>query len=76
MAATYEVQNVTEDQIPDPSGSGDLIDVFDITYTIPNRSGQFTIQIPQSGDPVTAAYDGITAAVAEVNAIYAGSSGG
>lgn len=75
MAATYEVQNVTEDQIPDPQGSGDLVDVFDITFTIPNRPGSFTVQVPEGGDPVTAAYDAISAKVAEVNAIYGGSSG-
>lgn len=75
MAAAYEVTSVTEDQIPDPSGTGDLIDVFDITFTIPNRAGSFTVQIPQSGAPVTAAYDAITAKVAEVNAIYSASPG-
>lgn len=75
MAAAYEVTNVTEDQIPDPSGSGDLIDVFDITYTVPGRGGQFTVQIPQSPDPVTAAYNAISADVAAIQSIYAGSGG-
>jgi hypothetical protein len=69
------VTNVTEDQIPDPSGSGDLIDVFDITYKVVGRPGQFTVQIPQSPDPVTAAYEAMVAATAEIQAIYGGSSG-
>lgn len=70
--AAYEVTNVNEDQAPDPSGSGDLIDVFDITFTIPGQAGSFTVQISESGTPVTAAYDAITAKVAQVNAIYSG----
>jgi len=74
MAATYEVTSVTEDQIPDPSGSGDLIDVFDITFTIPGRGGTFTIQIPESGQPVTAAYDEISQRVAQIEAIYGGAT--
>jgi len=73
--AAYEVTNVSEDQIPDPSGSGDLLDVFDITFTLPDRTGTFTVQIPESGEPVTAAYDAITAKVAAVEAIYGGASG-
>jgi hypothetical protein len=72
MAASYEVTSVNEEQIPDPSGSGDLIDVFDITFTIPNRPGTFTVQVPESGAPVTAAYDAISTKVAEVQAIYGG----
>ena len=72
--AAYEVTNVTEDQIPDPSGSGDLIDVFDITFTIPGKPGSFLVQVPESGTPVTAAYDAITAKMAAIDAIYAGSS--
>lgn len=75
MAASYEVTNVTEDQIPDPSGSGDLIDVFDITFTIPGKPGSFTVQIPEAGKPVSAAFDQISAKVAEIEAIYGGSSG-
>jgi hypothetical protein len=72
MAAAYEVVNVAEDQIPDPSGSGELVDVFAITYTLPGRSGQFTLSIPESGDPVTDAHNAILTKVAEINAIYAG----
>lgn len=75
MASAYEVTNVIEDQVPDPSGTGDLIDVFDITFTIPGRSGTFTEQVPVAGDPVKAAYDAITAKLDAVNAIYGGSSG-
>lgn len=74
MAAGYEVTNVTEDQIPDPQGSGDLLDVFSITFAIPGRPGSFTVQVPEAGAPVTAAYDAISAKVAEVEAIYGGSS--
>jgi hypothetical protein len=74
MAAAYEVTNVTEEQIPAPSGSGDLLDVFSIAFTIPGRPGSFTVQVEESGTPVTAAYDAITAKVNEVNAIYGGSS--
>ena len=75
MAAAYEVTNVTEDQIPDPSGSGDLIDVFDITFTIPGHPGTFTEQVPQTGDAVTNAFNAIMAKLNTVDAIYAGQSG-
>lgn len=75
MAAAYEVTNVTEDQIPDPSGSGELIDVFDITFTIPGRPGSFTEQIPEGGQPVSAAFEAISAKVSEIQAIYGGAAG-
>lgn len=74
--AAYEVTNVTEEQVPDPSGSGDLIDVFDITLTIEGHPGSFTVQVPEHPDPVTAAYEAALAKAATVNAIYAGSPGG
>ena len=75
MAAAYEVTSVTEDQIQDPNGGLDLVDVFDITFTIPNRPGQFTVQVQLGGNTVNDAYTVISEKVTEVNAIYAGSSG-
>ncbi len=73
--AAYEVTNVSEDQIPDPNGGGDLVDALDISFTITGHPGTFTVQVAGPGDTVRQAYDAITARVAEVNAIYSGSAG-
>ncbi|HJR01520.1 MAG TPA: hypothetical protein VKA83_07815 [Methylomirabilota bacterium] len=72
MAAAYEVLNVSEDQVQDDSGN--LVDVFDITFSITGHSGTFTAQVPQTGDPVAEAFAQITAKLGTVNAIYAGAS--
>lgn len=66
--ATYTVTSVTEDQVPDAAGN--LIDVFDITFTLSDRPGSFTVQVSQAGDPVTEAKAAVDAKVAEVEGIY------
>lgn len=66
--ATYTVTSVTEDQVPDAAGN--LTDVFDITFTLSDRPGSFTVQVAQAGDPVTEARDAIDAKVGEVEGIY------
>lgn len=67
--ATIEVTNVAEDQVPDQSGN--LIDVFDITFTVTPPGGSFTTQVPQAGDPVTAASEAIAALAKDVTGILA-----
>lgn len=62
------VISVTEDQIQ--TASGELQDVFDITFNIDNVPGSFTVQVVQSGDPIAAAHDAIAAKTAEVLGIY------
>lgn len=62
------VISVTEDQVQDTAGN--LTDVFDITFTIGAQPGTFTVQVPQTGDPVAAAAAAIAAKTAEVSGIY------
>lgn len=66
---SYQVTSVQEDQIPDSTGNE--VDVYDVTFTIPGAAGNFLVQIPQSGDAVAAAQAAITAKVAEVEGILA-----
>lgn len=62
------VTSVTASQTISPAG--ELIDTYSITYTIPNRPGSFTVEVPQTGDAVAAAKADIDAQTAAVNAIY------
>jgi hypothetical protein len=62
------VVSVTEDQIPDQIGN--LQDVFSIKFTIADKPGTFSVQVPQAGDPVAAAHDAIAALTAKVEGIY------
>lgn len=62
------VVSVTEDQTEDLAGN--LQDTFAVTFTIEGRPGQFTVQVPQSGDPVAAAQAAIQQKESEVNGIY------
>lgn len=66
--ATYTVTTVTEDQVPDATGN--LVDVFDITFTLSDRPGTFTVQVAQAGDPVPEAQAAIEAKVGNVEGIY------
>jgi hypothetical protein len=63
------VTSVTADQIPDASDN--LIDVYDVTFTLTGQPGSFTVQVPTSGDPVAAAQTAIDAVVSQVGGIYA-----
>jgi hypothetical protein len=55
------VVSVTESQNVDAAGQ--LTDVYEITYTIPNKPGSFTVDVPKSGDALAAA----TAAINDLN---------
>jgi hypothetical protein len=61
------VTNVSQDQVQDSAGN--LIDVYDVTFTIPNTSGSFTVQVPVAGDPVAAAKAAIAAITDQVSGI-------
>lgn len=63
------VTSVQEDQQNDPN-TGLLVDVFNITFTIPDKPGSFTVTVPQSGDPVAAAQAAVAAKTQEVEGIY------
>ena len=67
--AGFTVTSVTADQIPDASDN--LIDVYDVTFTLAGQPGTFTVQVPTSGDPVAAASTAIDAVVTQVGGIYA-----
>jgi hypothetical protein len=62
------VISVTEDQVQDQAGN--LSDVYDVVFTIGTQPGNFTVQVPQSGDAVAAASQAIAAKTAEVSGIY------
>jgi hypothetical protein len=62
------VISVTESQVPDLAGQ--LTDVYEITFTIPDRAGSFTITVDKHQDPVAAARAAIDAERGEVEAIY------
>lgn len=60
--------SVTETQQVDPAGT--LTDLYEITFTIAGRPGSFTVQVPKTGDPVSAAEAAIGAEAGAVNAMY------
>lgn len=66
--ANFTVTSVTADQIPDASDN--LIDVYDVAFTLEGKPGSFTVQVPTSGDPVAAAEAAISAVVSQVGGIY------
>lgn len=63
------VVSVTESQVVDAAGQ--LTDVYEVTFTIPNRPGSFTITVDKHQDPLAAAAAAIDELKAEVNGIYA-----
>ena len=67
--AGFTVTSVTADQVPDASDN--LVDVYDVTFTLDTKPGSFTIQVPTSGDPVAAASAAITQIISQVDGIYA-----
>lgn len=66
--AGFTVTSVTADQVPDASDN--LIDVYDVTFTLTDRPGTFTVQVPTDGDPVAAAAAAADAVVSQVTGIY------
>lgn len=67
--AGFTVTSVSADEVP--NAAGDLTDVYDVTFTIDGAAGPFTVQVPQSGDPVAAAKAAIDQQVATVGGILA-----
>jgi hypothetical protein len=59
---------VTEDQVQDASGN--LVDVYVITFTAGPSNTAFTVTVPQAGDAVAAASAAISAKEQEVSGIY------
>jgi hypothetical protein len=62
VLAVAESQNV--------DATGNLTDVYEITYSIPDKPGTFTVDVPKSGDALAAAEAEINALTATVNSIY------
>ena len=67
--AGYTITNVASDQVED--ASGDLVNAYDITMTLDNHPGQFTVQVLQNTpDVVAAAAAALQAQADQVAAIY------
>jgi hypothetical protein len=59
---------VAESQTIDPTGQ--LTDVYEITYALPGRPGTFTVDVPKTGDALAAAEAAINDLTGTVNGIY------
>ena len=59
---------VAESQTIDATGQ--LTDVYEITYSLPGRPGTFTVDVPKSGDALAAAEAAINDLTATVSGIY------
>lgn len=59
---------VTSDQ--DVDALGNTTDVYVITFTAGDPASPYTIRVPQTGDPVTAAEQAIASMTGTVNALY------
>lgn len=62
------MQSVSESQIVDAGQQ--LVDVYEIVYTLPDRPGSFTLEVPKSGDAVANARAAIAELESEVSGIY------
>lgn len=62
------VLSVTDSQEID--AAGELLNVYEIVYTIPGRPGSFTFTVPRQPDPVAAAEQAVADITAQVGAIY------
>lgn len=62
------VTSVLQDQQQDVSGN--LAEVYTITFTLADKPGSFTVSVPASGDPVAAAKAAIGALTSQVEGIY------
>ena len=60
---------VAESQSVDVTGN--LSDVYELTYTIPDRPGTFTVSVPKNAQALQEATDAINALAEQVNALYA-----
>jgi hypothetical protein len=63
VIAVAESQNV--------DATGNLTDVYELTYSIPDKPGTFTVDIPKSGDALAAATKAINELNETVLALYA-----
>jgi hypothetical protein len=63
------VLSVTESQNIDVAGQ--LVDVYEITYQIPNKPGVFTVDVPKAGTPLEAAIAAINSLTEVVTGMYA-----
>jgi hypothetical protein len=63
------VQVVTESETEDLAGN--VTPVYEITFTVADRPGIFTVQVPKTGDPVADAAAQLDAVKAAVAGIYA-----
>jgi hypothetical protein len=59
---------VAESQTVDATGN--LTDVYEITYSLPDRPGTFTVDVPKSGDALAAAEAAINDLTITVEGIY------
>lgn len=62
------VLSVTDSQETD--AAGELVNVFEIVYQIPDRPGSFTFTVPRQPDPVAAAEAEIAKLTSAVGSIY------
>lgn len=62
------VTNVSQDQTQDATGN--LVEVYTITFTLPDKPGTFTVTVPAAGDPVAAAQQAIASQTQTVEGIY------
>ncbi len=62
------VTSVTEDQQADQTGN--LIDVYIVTFTISSRPGSFTVTVPKGTGAIAEAEAAISAEAAQVTGIY------
>jgi LysM repeat protein len=62
------VSAVTESQTIDAAGN--LSDVYEITFTVADKPGSFTVNVPKTGDPVQAAAAAVGATREQVLGIY------
>jgi len=63
VVAVAESQNV--------DATGNLTDVYEITYTVPGKPGTFTVDVPKTADAVAAAEAAINDLTQTVNSLYA-----
>ena len=59
---------VAESQSVDVTGN--LSDVYELTYTVPDRPGTFTVTVPKNADALAAAEQAINDLATQVNALY------
>jgi hypothetical protein len=63
VLAVAESQNV--------DATGNLTDVYEITYSVPDKPGTFTVDVPKNADALAAAEKAIADLTSTVNSLYA-----